>query len=49
MTASATLSSHGSISNGLSAVLGDHAAGGDHHCGVDINDVSACPGLFSGS
>ena len=39
--------SHGSISNGLS-VLGDHAPGGDHHCGVDT-DVPACSGLFSGT
>ena len=38
--------SHGSISNSFS-VLGDHAPGGDHHCGVDT-DVSACPDLFSG-
>ena len=28
-------------------MFGDHAAGGDHHCGVDT-DVSACPDLFSG-
>ena len=40
------LSSHGSISNSFS-VLGDHAPGGDHHCGVDT-DVSSCPDLFSG-
>ena len=38
--------SHGSVSNSMS-MLGDHAPGGDHHCGVDT-DVSACPGLFSG-
>ena len=46
MTRIATLSSHGSIANGIS-MLRDHTPGGDHRCGVDI-DVSACSSLLPG-
>ena len=42
----ATLSSHGSIANGIS-MFRDHTPGGDRRCRVDT-DVSACSSLLPG-